>query len=149
MRSLALSSSLAITIALLTPGCPGRLTDPERFGVGISRTDAGTPRGDGGADAIDVPTMLAEQCAGSGCHGASSPAFGLDLVSPGLEERLLESTSATCMGRPMVDPADPDASLLLEKVVEETPACGARMPYTREPLSQAQQDALRAWIAAL
>ena len=149
MRSFALPSSLAIiTLALLLPGCPGRLTDPERFGVGISRPDAGGPSGDGGGE-IDVPAMLAAECAGAGCHGASSPAFGLDLVSPGLEERLMDATSATCMGRPMVDPADPDASLLLEKVVEAPHAGVARMPYMQEPLTTAQQDALRAWIAGL
>lgn len=128
-------------------GCPGRLTDPERFGGGTQR-DGGDPVEDGGVD-TSVEAMLAESCDGSGCHGATSPALGLDLVSPGLAERLVGVAAVGCPTRVLVDEADPSASFLLEKVTDAAPECGGRMPLLADALTTEQQDALRTWIEGL
>lgn len=132
---------LAYFSAAMLAGCPGRIEDPERFGAGIHAGDGGA----GGA----VEAMLARECAGSGCHGATAPALGLDLESPGVGERLRGAVAVSCMDRPLVDPSDPDASFLLEKVSDATPECGGRMPLLRDPLSAGEIASLRAWIMEL
>ena len=139
-RTIGITAALASALGLLA-GCPGRIEDPERFGAGIHAGDGGSGGG--------VEAMLARECAGSGCHGRAAPAVGLDLESPGVGERLLAATSASCSGRALVDPSDPDASFLLEKVSDASPECGGRMPLLREPLSAAEIAAIRAWIMEL
>lgn len=168
-------AALAIAIAIATSlaGCPGRIDRPERFGLGGGARDGGAPRGDGGApggdgggssradggggsaddggggSAIDVPALLAAECAGSGCHGATSPALGLDLASAGVGARVAGIAAASCSGRVLADPGDPDASFLLEKVSAVAPACGSRMPLGRAALDAAEIAALRGWIEGL
>lgn len=154
MRSVRIKNTsalvaIAITSIVIT-GCPGRLESPERFTGAQSPSDGGTrDDDDGGADAIDVPAMFAAKCAGGGCHGDVSPAYGLDLVSPGVEDRVRTAGTTACMDRPLVDPADPDSSLLLEKVRDAMPSCGVRMPLVGASLTEPELAALRAWIAAL
>lgn len=117
------------------------------------------PDGDGGMDATTAPScptssdeiqtrILATTCAGAGCHGASMPAVGLDLVSPDLEARLVGVASATCPGHTLVVGGDPDASLLIDKISSDTPACGARMPVGRT-FDDATIACLRGWVSSL
>ncbi len=94
-------------------------------------------------------TLLAVRCAGAGCHGKDSPALGLDLVSPGLEARLLGAPSIGCRGERLVLPGQPDQSELFRKVAAETPECGTRMPVGLSAFSDGEIDCLRRWIAAM
>lgn len=128
-------------------GCPGRLTDPERFGGGTQRDGGGSDEDAGADDSVEA--LLAESCDGSGCHGESSPALGLDLVSPGLAERLVGVPAVGCPTRMLVDEEDRGNSFLLEKVTDAAPECGGRMPLLADALTTEQQDALRTWIEGL
>jgi hypothetical protein len=78
--------------------------------------------------ATDGLTMVG--CSGALCHspGVSSP----DLVSAGLEERLLDQPSnpdGPCAGELLVDADEPSNSLLFKKVGGMS-TCGAPMPLT-------------------
>jgi hypothetical protein len=96
----------------------------------------------------DIPKLFEEQCGGSICHGAGeSTAAGLDLTSPGVEERVSGAPGASCMGV-LADPANPESSLLYQKVLT-APTCGARMPLNGEPLDEDELGCLRDWISGL
>lgn len=57
------------------------------------------------------------------------------------------SASSKCAGRVQVVPGHPEQSLLLQKVMPNPP-CGLRMPNGGAPLSDAQVEMIRSWIAA-
>ncbi len=131
----------AVTWSIALLGCPGKLRDPGRF-----ITDGGMGGAGGGLSCPDVPTeILAMKCAGSTCHSGATPAQGLDLVSAGVEARVVGKMSAECMA-PLADPAAPDTSIIYIKVSSET--CGTRMP-SGAPLSDSEVACIKAWIAGL
>lgn len=77
----------------------------------------------------DVYKLFERSCDGAACHGADSPRANLDLVSPGVDQRLFhELGTADCDERKLVFPGRPEDSLLYIKVSENKPFCGARMP---------------------
>jgi hypothetical protein len=57
------------------------------------------------------------------------------------------STSSLCIGKPFVVPKQPEASLLLQKLLPNPP-CGLRMPNGGATLTDAQVEMVRSWIAA-
>ena len=121
--------------------CAAPLDDPARFldGGAIPATSCD----------VDVESeILATRCAGSVCHSAGEQrAAGLDLVTPGLPERVknVASASAECGGSMLVVPGDPGGSLLYQKI-GEAPPCGSRMPLAQEPLSADDTECVRSWI---
>ena len=80
-------------------------------------------------------------CEGGGCHvpGGTRP----DLVSPNIEERLLNVASG-CRSRPYIGADD---SFLAEKVSVGPPECGAAMPFlTPQALSAEDEQCILDWI---
>jgi hypothetical protein len=124
---------LAITW-LLAAGCAGELEHPERF------TDC--PPG-------QVEQMFQAKCTsadGMGCHGANMPDAELDLVSPGVGERVKSLTSTNmCEGRALVE-ADPSAKHLMVEKVEDDPTCGSRMPFGEQALTPKEIECVRRWV---
>jgi hypothetical protein len=57
------------------------------------------------------------------------------------------SSGRKCVGKMLVVPGQPDMSLLLQKL-GPTPPCGSRMPIGGAPLTDAQMEMIRSWIAA-
>lgn len=97
--------------------------------------------------------VLGPQCAG--CHGGSAGLAGLGGCNSGYASLVdVASSEHTTMDR--VEPGDPDASWLMHKL-DGTQGiftaqcfgnfCGNRMPLGGPFLSQADLDAVRAWIA--
>jgi hypothetical protein len=125
--------SLAAGMAALGAACAG--TDPSSSG------EPCTP------DLASVQEIFQRSCAQGGCHGATESAAALDLVSPGVESRLVNVLSATCDGQIRVVPGQPDQSFLFAKVSSATPACGTRMPPSGLPDSE--QACIEGWIASL
>jgi hypothetical protein len=81
-------------------------------------------------------------CRGPGCHipGNTSP----DLMSPNPAERLL-NVASTCDGRPYISADD---SFLAEKITDDSPACGAPMPFLMQGnLSTEDEACILEWIA--
>jgi hypothetical protein len=69
---------------------------------------------------LDVETeIFVPKCGSSGCHSATSPQNGLDLVSTGVGMRVTTGTSM-CAGKPL-------SSFMLEKL-GPSPQCGQSMP---------------------
>jgi hypothetical protein len=128
-------------------GCPASLSDPGEF-----ESDAGHPatESEGGAPACaDVPTVIFQQSCGTvGCHTSSSPAQGLDLVSPGVASRLINvpETEMPALGLLLIDPAKPQDSVILTKLQASTVPYGAVMPFGGKPLSAQEVACVAAWI---
>lgn len=142
-------------IGISVSACAGELSNPERFEVGQSAATtadagrAGAPVGDAGASTCgSTIALLTSKCGNAGCHGAASPAAGLDLASADLGARLRDvAASASCDGYSIIDSKDPSRSLLYLKVTD-TPPCAPRMPIGT-PLSDTEQSCLLAWIEQL
>lgn len=99
-----------------------------------------------GPVACDVPKIFQASCAGRICHGADDPE-SLDLVSTGLEDRLFRVPgSADCQQRILVEPGDPDASLLYQKLVMDDPPCGKHMPQGGKDLTSDELECVRKFI---
>ena len=118
-----------VACALLLAGCPGSLHDPARFT----------------ATCPDVPTMiLAARCGTGGCHDASTKAASLDLVSPDVGGRLLNRPAAGDKTLLLIDPSNPDGSVLVRKLTS-TPPFGAQQP-PGAPLDPMTIDCIRRWV---
>jgi hypothetical protein len=122
---------LAASVAAVT-GCSG---------------GGGGGEGPDAAPECDVPVLFQQKCGGAGCHGATSPSAGLDLVSPGVEERIVEKPASQGLGV-IVRAGRPEDSVLYDRV-QEMPTNGARMPLSGPPLGDAEVVCIRDWISGL
>lgn len=120
---------------LLLSGCLGSLEDPDRFlGGGRDATtvvpDLGNPEVCPNVlTTILASTQAPKGCAQTNCHTASAMAFGLDLETANLVERLNnQPSSATCGNLPYIDSNNVSNSLLLTKLGPGPYACGGQMP---------------------
>ena len=124
--------------AVLLGGCQGSLSNPEDFQ-------------DGGMEVRDAETILAQSCGTTGCHDDTSQAqAGLDLVSPGVENRLVDvnAVGIGCTNRILVVAGDPDSSYLMDKVLNIPGICGRQMPVVGS-LAASDVEVLRQWIVDL
>lgn len=125
----------AFLLLSILAGCAGGIDDPDQFPPPTC-----TIRG------YDVPAdLFATRCANSGCHAAESPAAGLDLASPNVATRMIDTASAGCGPRLLIDTSSPTVSYLLDKV-SAVPRCGQTMPIGGPPLSPAERACLGAWV---
>ena len=134
----------ACGVALLLTGCPGKLADKQSFLAAAPVEDAGDA--DAGACGDVVTRIFVPSCGGNGCHGATGSQQGLDLVSPGVESRVIGVQAKVCPGT-LADPDNPAGSLLYTKVLSK-PQCGTQMPLGRLALSDADAECVLEWIAA-
>lgn len=132
------SFALGLGSALVLGACPGSLSNPEDFG-------------DGGVSIEDAETILAESCGTTGCHDSSAQAqAGLDLLSPNVESRVVDvnAIGIGCSDEILVVAGDPDASYLLDKILNTPGICGLPMPILGS-LSSEEIDTIREWIIDL
>lgn len=105
-------------------------------------------------------------CSGiSGCHGKDTPTTDLDLSAEGIAasqsgktfiNKPADDVNGLCgaaamptpiKGKVIVDPNNPENSLLYQKVLTGFADCGSRMPFTAtKPLSAADQQCILDWI---
>jgi hypothetical protein len=133
---------LVCSLAASSLSCAASLDDPARFLDGGAVSQAS-------CDVDPEADILAVKCAGSVCHSATDEkAAGLDLVSPGVADRVknIASASAGCGGSMLVAPGDPGGSLLYKKVSMDQPPCGSRMPLAQDPLSEEDIGCVASWI---
>jgi len=101
-----------------------------------------------------VPTLDSIQaniftptCATAGCHTGLMPAAGQDLSDSDASFNNLVMMPSNQSALMRVMPGDPDASYLIEKLEQDMPAGGLRMPRNGPPyLDQADIDVIRQWI---
>jgi len=164
--ALAALLALAPVLSLLV-GCPGTLTDKQRYLDAINAGSSGSAgratggKGGGGNGSNEtageagaassacgdvVTRIFVPSCGGTGCHGAVAAQQDLDLVSPGVASRVVGVVGTGCAST-LADPANPEASLIYQKL-SPTPPCGAPMPLARPALSDQDAACVLAWIAA-
>ncbi|GAB4562149.1 MAG: hypothetical protein Tsb0020_10220 [Haliangiales bacterium] len=124
---------LALTMSyslLAAPGCGGSGDPP--------------PSGND----CDAPALFEANCNGAGCHGSVMPSVGLDLVSPGVEDRVANKPASQSTGL-LADPSNATGSVIYDRVLE-SPTSGARMPLASpQPLSDEDVMCIRDWISGL
>lgn len=139
---------LLVVACLLGPAACAGSADHLRSDAGPAAPDAGMARADASGTAVDPARALAilsSRCAG--CHGASMPQGGLDLVSGDVGARLLSHTSS-CGGMPLVDRSNVANSYFLQKMEQASPRCGARMPIGGT-LGAEDVATLRGWLESI
>ena len=127
--------SMLLLAVLGAAGCAGELENPARF--------TNCPPG-----AVEQIFQARCQSAdGKGCHGSSEPDADLDLVSPGVGDRVRGLTSTSmCEGRSLVD-GPGESHLLVEKIDDST--CGSPMPLGEPALSPNEIECVRRWVDEL
>jgi hypothetical protein len=104
---------------------------------------------DGGVmSSCDGPAFLQSHCDGMGCHQTPMPAASLDLVSDGVATRLVDVTSASCVGWKLVVAGSAEQSFLYQKVALQMPQCGLQMPVAMA-LTNSETQCIRDWIVGL
>lgn len=91
------------------------------------------------------PLFEMNGCLTSACHGGGLVSSGYNLetyagvIGPGDAARALSICD--------VAPGEPDGSFLIEKISNDTPRTGVRMPLNRPPLANDEIELIRTWIA--
>jgi hypothetical protein len=96
--------------------------------------------------------IFTPSCLGSGCHNARDRAQNLVLEEGEARGNLVGvrplNFAAASAGLMLVDPGRPETSFLLVKLGNPRPDFGSRMPLDLPPLSGADIEMVRNWIAA-
>jgi hypothetical protein len=98
----------------------------------------------------DVWPLFSEACTSAGCHAGPAAAEGIDLSSAAAAHATLVGVpSAECSSLAVVQPSQPAASFLLQKL-RGYGSCfaGWQMPVQTTPLTGTQIDLVSAWIAS-
>ena len=121
----------------------------------------GTQSGAGGAaPAVDAGVQQAASCPAGfdvvnavfkdkcgGCHGATAPTKGLDLVTTGIGARTVDVVS-TCNKKPLVSStlvAGAPSGHLLDKLAGPVAGCGVQMPAGGTPLTPTEMACVKEW----
>lgn len=123
---------------------------------GPARPDAGSPPDAGPIpmscddESIAIARVLRPRCGDADCHDEDRPKAELDLVSPGIDSRVIGSRSIhdACAERQLVVPGVPQASFLFDKVLALEGECGDPMPLDTE-LTLEERRCLVEWIGAM
>ncbi len=103
------------------------------------------PASGGGCDGFAI---LEERCNGPSCHGAGGLGNFAESEEAALAFVGVNGTVTCSADGPLLDPANPRASVILQKV-NGTASCGADMPIGGAPLSDTEIDCLEEWIGSL
>ena len=96
-----------------------------------------------------VQPLFTANCAFSGCHGGPRPQAGMDLTEGAAYQNLVRVASRELSSMSRVQPFDPANSYLVHKLQGTQGTVGGRgaqMPRGRDPLSQADIDAVINWV---
>ena len=90
----------------------------------------------------DIQPIFNGNCAVSGCNDSGTQENGVNLSS---YDAALNSVGVN-YGTEIIDPGSPNNSPIVDKISNEDPEFGERMPLNRQPLSDAEIDSIIAWI---
>ncbi len=99
----------------------------------------------------DVQPIFTSTCALSGCHAGTNPQLGMNLSVGQTFANVINVPSMELSTMNRVTPGQPNSSYLVHKVQgthSDVGGTGFQMPIGGSPLTQAQIDLIRAWIAA-
>ena len=143
-------SACMLALGLAWGGCSGNgsTLGPD----GLPAVDLAPP--DTAIDTSSPPTLaqlsreiFTPKCALSGCHSGAAPSAGMSLAAGRIAGQIVDVVSPTS-GMKRIDPGNPEGSYLLKKLQGDSDINGDQMPLGDAPLSAAQLDRIRAWIAA-
>jgi hypothetical protein len=164
LSSFALALSTVAALSGVT-GCeshsptvvPPSATQPPVLGAagGPPGSSVGGEFGPGGSCDMQALMALPENgCTNAGCHGVRFQG-NLDLLSPGVEQRLIgvASQSQACGGEQLIDALDLENSLLLRLIDParfQAAPCGVMMPFgSQSGVSTQSLGCFEAWVEAL
>ncbi len=136
-----------IALTLLLFGCG---SDPLPF----PDLDASITSDTGGMSCADeevVRAMVFEpSCAQSQCHDSFDPKAEIDLITPGIEDRMRAHISVhmDCRDRPFLSPGNAAESFFLAKLLGGPAICGDPMPNLGE-IDAEQRRCVAEWIQAM
>ena len=130
-------------VALFLGGCAGSLDHPERFLGDAGAGGGGNDAAGGGTCPDVVKTQFIPVCATSSCHSAVSKSGNLDLETADIAGRLRGKMALG--GGVMIDPANPDKSVLYTKITA-VPPYGSRMPLAAPPLDDKTTMCIKQWV---
>ena len=105
--------------------------------------------GGGGVTFAQIQTdIFNPSCALSGCHSGSSSPEGLDLDAGASYDNIVNVPATQDSNKDRIEPGDPDASYLINKVRGDAGISGARMPPSGGGLSGAKIGMLEKWVEA-
>ena len=137
-RHLAVAGCVAVVMA--TAGCPGTLSDPERFA-----SEGESSAGDSGS-CPNIPNFFATTCTASTCHNSKDDEQGLDLQSPDVASRLVGVAATEVAGAGLlINPSSPAKSVVYLKMTS-SPPFGARMPLGGNPVDPTTLACVLSWI---
>lgn len=90
--------------------------------------------------------VFGKSCVFSSCHKSSVLAGGLSLEGDEAFDHLVGKPAVGAPSKVRVQPGKPEESYLIEKLTQDQPAAGARMP-PGATVSDEQLELLRSWIA--
>ncbi len=134
--------------------CVDLQTNPQYCGscsnacaMGSACTDGscGCP-GDGVSFAAEVQPILTNRCTGMGCHSPPTNAADLDLSAGSAWAELVDVPSSQCNNRMLVEPGQPGASYLMNKIQNVDLCFGTKMPKVGGSLDPAQIATISEWI---
>lgn len=107
------------------------------------------PGGNGGTVTFsDIQTSILDRhCAIPSCHVGAGAPWGLDLSEGEAYGNLVSVASGQMPALLRVKPGDPDSSYVVWKVEGDPRISGLQMPRGRDPLADAEMEAIRNWIA--
>jgi hypothetical protein len=111
------------------------------------------PSGDD-ATFAEVEPVLVANCATSGCHGTLNPNPAprpMVLAAGQAYDNIVNVASVQVPGMQRIRPGQPQNSYLIHKLDGShttVGGSGSRMPLGRAPLSEANIDLIRRWVAA-
>jgi len=88
--------------------------------------------------------MIISGCMLSACHGGTFPASGYDMRT--YDSMFVSGVNAARIGVCEIVPGDPTASFLIEKLRQDEPRFGLRMPLGRDHLTEDQITLIETWI---
>lgn len=135
-----------------TPTTPAPVADA---GVPSTPSNPTPPPSDAGTGTVATPAcataaeisskILTPKC--GNCHGKSSPAAGLDLVTTGVKARLLNVASRGCAGKILITATPTVGGHFFAKLAGAVAGCGNQMPFGAPPLSAEEVKCLEDWIS--
>jgi hypothetical protein len=94
----------------------------------------------------DVAPIFARSCSSAGCHGAATPANGLNLSNAmGIQATALGNESTGWPGWARIDPGAAEWSYLVYKIIGESSLRGSSMP-PGESLTSEEMRTVAQWI---
>ncbi|HVY25504.1 MAG TPA: hypothetical protein VHB79_03095 [Polyangiaceae bacterium] len=149
---------LVATACETTPKAAGNGAAPGNPNAGSAGSQNSAEAGEFGPGGnCDIQALLAAPangCTNAGCHGERFQG-GLDLLSPGVDQRLVGVSSQTdaCSGELLVDPQNIDNSLLL-RVIDparfKAAPCGVMMPFgSQTGVSADTLHCIEGWVRTM